>query len=310
MGRIDRFAEEGEVIDAMRTQRIIRGDLAVATALTRAGKVVGFAPGEEMIRQGGTDNDCYFLLAGSVGLRVNGELLPYGRTAGEVVGEFSAINPALPRTATVTAADEVVALRCAAKDLKEAGARESEVWRLLAIELTRKVEQRNRLISTANDRPSIFMIATKNRLEVAKALKLALLRDFAVELWSDEELVRPGDYPLETLHGIARSADFAIVLAHPGDLDDARDRMGEEEWSTVRFELGYLMAELGRHRTLLMIPDGGEGATYPLFKGMQPMTYDLPSGGMPMDVALTRAVEAIRELVASRKVRSRLQKAP
>lgn len=303
----DRFANQDDLIDALCGQKILGNDRKVATALAQAGEVVSFAPGEELIRQGASDTDCYFLLAGSVEMKVNGDKLPYGRGAGEVVGEFSAINPKLPRSSTLTAAEEVAALKCTSSALKFAVRNEAEVWRLLAVELTHKVEQRNQLIALTNERPRIFMIAAENRIAIAQELKLALSRDFDVDLWSDEDLVPPGGYELEALHRNAKSADFGIVLAHPEDLSGARGEISDEQWETVRFELGYLMSELSRHRTLVMVPDGGSGTVPQLFKGVQPMTYQLPADGMPMQVALTKAVDAIREFVADRKVRSRLQ---
>lgn len=306
-GTAARFADRDDLVDALRSQKIVRGDREVARALADAGELLTFEPGEEIMRQGDSGNDCFFLLAGAVDLKVKGETLPYGRTAGEVVGEFAAINPKLPRTATVVAREQVVAMRCTAPALKAAGRKEPEIWRLLAIELTHKVEQRNQLISVTNERPRIFMIAAENRREIAEMLRLELSRDFDVEVWSEEDLVPPGGYELDVLHQKARGADFGIVLAHPDDLGAPRSRKTEQEWETIRFELGYLMSELSRHRTLVMIPDGEGDETPRLFKGIQPMTYQLPASGMPLQVALTRAVEEIRTLVSERKVRSRLR---
>ncbi|MCW2363169.1 MULTISPECIES: TIR domain-containing protein [Sphingobium] len=303
--RIENFRNEDDLIDALLGQKVIR-DRDVATALARAGELISFAPGEELIRQGGNDTHCYFILAGEVSMTVKGEILPYGRGAGDLVGEFTAINPKIQRTATLTAREEVVALRCDAATLKAAGKEAPDLWRLLAVELTHKVEQRNQLITVTNERPKIFMIAAESRREIADELKLALSRDYDVELWSEVDLVPPGGHVLDTLHEKAREADFGIVLAHPDDLGERRAHMTDEEWDTIRFELGYLMSELTRYRTLLMIPDGGNG-TPQLFKGVQPMTYRLPSGDVPLQIALTQAVDAIREIIASRKVRSRLR---
>lgn len=305
----DRFSDPDELIDALCRQKIILGDREAATALSEAGHVVAFVGGEELMRQGDADDSCFFLLAGRVDLNVNGKTLPYGRAADDAVGEFTAINTGMRRTATVTACEPVAALKCTAADLKAAGAKARHLWRLLAIELTKKVEQRNQLIPSTNERPRIFMIAAEARKEVAEALRLALMRDFDVDLWSDEDLVPPGGYELETLHAMARNADFGIVLAHRDDLASPNGRLSEEEWGTIRFELGYLMAELSRHRTLVMIPDDEGGAAPSLFKGLQPMTYRLPPSGVPLDVALEDAVDAVRKLVAERKVRSRLASA-
>ncbi|PYE92092.1 putative nucleotide-binding protein with TIR-like domain [Rhizobium sp. PP-F2F-G38] len=301
----ERFADLDDVVDALCNQKIVQGNRDVARAIADAGEVVAFAPGEELIRQGATDTDCYFLLMGEVEIRVNGEMLPYRRIAGEAVGEFAAINAQMARTATIVAWSNVVALKCTSQALRLAGRQEPELWRLLAIELTKKVEQRNQLIAVSNERPRIFIIAVESRIEIAREIRLKLLAEAEVDLWSDEDLVPPGGYVLDTLHMAARAADFGIVLAHPEDLRDVRNRLGEERWETVRFELGYLMSELTRHRTLLLVPYG-DAASPELFKGVQPMTYRLPSDDLPLDVAVTAAVDQIRQLIVERKVRSRL----
>lgn len=304
-GIADRFATKQDLIAALREQKILGNSKAVAAALAKVGKLVSLPPGAELVRQGGTDDDCFFLLAGSVEMKVNGETLPYRRGAGDLVGEFSAINPKLRRTATLVAAEEVVALQCTAKQLKKVGRAEPEIWRMLAIELTSKVEQRNQLIDTTNERPRIFMIATEKRIEIAEELELALSKDFDVDLWCDEDLVPPGGYQLDALHKTAKMADFGIVLAHPRDLA-GRGRASEEEWETVLFELGYLMSELSRHRTLVMVHQGEKGAARQLFKGVQPMTYQLPKDAVPLSVALSKAADAIRSLVNGLNVRSRI----
>ncbi|MBW6530524.1 nucleotide-binding protein [Sphingomonas sp. RRHST34] len=306
-GQIDRFKDRDDQIEAMLSQKTVRGNRSVAEALVDAGELVAFAPGEDLMHQGANDDHCWFILAGSVDLIVNGERLPYGRGAGDVVGEFAAINPRLCRTATVTAREPVVALRCGSAALKGAGRGEPELWRLLAVELTHKIEQRNQLIASVNERPRIFMIASESRREIAQQIRLALLRNHDVELWNVDDLVPPGEHQVDVLHEQARAADFGVVLADPDDLCDPPERASGDQWQTVRFELGYVMSELSRHRTLVMVPEWAAGAAPRLFKGMQPMTYSLPDEGVPTRVALARAIEAITEFVAERKARSRLR---
>jgi predicted nucleotide-binding protein len=306
MSKLDAFVALEYRVEALMDQKIVRGDRKVAEALAEAGELITFAPGAELIAQGNDDTDCYFLLAGKVALRVSGETLPYGRGAGDLVGELRAINPRISRTATVTATEEVVAIRCSAERLKAAGSSVSDVWRLLAIDLASKIEQRGQLIRIVNERPKIFMIAAERRLDIAKELEAALSKDYDVDLWSENDLVPPGGYELDALHEKARDADFGIVFAHPDDLARPSERFDDEEWETIRFELGYLMSELSRHRTLVMIPAGGPSVAPRLFKGIQPMTYQLPADGTPLRVVLVEVIDAIKELVDSRKVRSRL----
>ncbi len=300
-----RFADVDDLVDELERQKVIQGDPDVARALAEAGELVAFAPGAELMRQGDRDDDCFFILAGTVQLWVKGELLPYGRGPGDLVGEFSAINRAIPRTATVVAADEVVALRCSAATFKTVGRQQERLWRLLAVELAAKVYQRNTLISAVNERPRILMIAAAERMGIAQALRTTLSRDYDVDLWSDDDLAPPVDYELEALRARAREADFGVVLADERDLADST--VSGEAFATVKFELGYVMSELTPHRTLLLVPCGAEPPR--LFKGLQPMTYELPTCNMPLQVALARAVDEIRGIIDDRKVRSRLRKA-
>lgn len=302
----DHFEDMEDRIEALLGQKIIRGCRPVAAALAEAGEIVTFAPGEELMRQGGTDEDCHFILAGKVSITANGATFDYGRGKDDLVGELAAINTALVRTATLTAQTEVITLKCSPKALKAAGRAEPEVWRLLAIELSGKIEQRNQMIAVANTRPRIFVIAAESRIEIAEAIRLKLLGEADVDLWSEADLVPPGGYELDALHGLAKAADFGVVLAHPDDLRHARERLGEERWETVLFELGYLMAELTRHRTLILVPKGGEDAAPQLFKGVVPMTYLLPGDELPLNVAVAEVVDQIRKLVADTKCRSRL----
>lgn len=305
---IDRFQDREERIDAMRRQKIVGGNLAVAAALVDAGELVEFAPGVEIIVQEGQDRDAYFLLHGEVEIRVNGMLMDDRRRAGEVVGEFAAINSALPRTATVVAADEVVAIKVDHSALRAAGQMEPDVWRLLAIDLTWKVQQRNKYVNRANNRPNIFMIATAEQYDEAEEIELALGPGFDTELWRESDLAPPGSYALERLNASAMMADIAIVLAHPDDLKRGLGSDGTAQRESVLFELGYLISILGRHRTLLLIPEGSTSKLPEEFKGMRPWTYPEIGGKIPKNVALAPVVKRLIAYIDEKKVRSRLER--
>lgn len=307
MEPIERFRDRGVRIEAIRRQKIVGGDRRVACALVEAGELVAFPAGAEIITQGAYDRDAYFLLAGKVDLRINGVELPYGRAAGEVVGEFSAINSAIRRSATVVATEDVVAVKCDPAALDAAATMtDAELWRLLAVELTYKVEQRNRFIASANERPSVFMIAAQDHISVAEEFRLALSLDFDVQLWSDEDLAPPGSYELERLRQFAAASDFALVLAHPDDLRRSRDRQAAAPSQTILFELGYLMSVLGRYRTLLLIPEDERADLPDQFKGLKPWCYPPPVDGVAIKPQLAQTVRRLRNYLVERKTRSRL----
>ncbi|MEP9358081.1 TIR domain-containing protein [Sphingomonas sp. KR3-1] len=308
MEAIERFRDRAARIDAVRKQRILGNSKAVATALVDAGELVSFPAGAEIIVQGANDSDAYFLLSGKIDLWINGMDISYGRGAGEVVGEFAAINSALPRTSTVIAATEVVALKCSSSALRDAAKGEPEIWELLAIELTTKIEQRNRFINAANDKPSIFMIAAEDRIPVAEEIRLALSVDFPdTQLWSDEDLAPPGSYELDRLRQKAAMADFAIVLAHPADLWRSSAQDGGPGVS-ILFELGFLMSALGRHRTVLLICEGERADLPEEFKGLKPLTYPATRADVTGKSLYGPVVRQLRNYIIEKKVRSRLQR--
>lgn len=230
------------------------------------------------------------------------------RKAGEVVGEFAAINSAMARSATVVTAEEVVAIKVDHGALRAAGRIEPDVWRLLAIDLTRKVQQRNQYVNRANERPNIFMIATAEQYDEAEEIELALGPGIDTELWRESDLAPPGSYELERLNASAILADIAIVLAHPDDLKRGLGRDGTAQRESVLFELGYLISILGRHRTLLLIPEGSSSKLPEEFKGMRPWTYPEIGGKIPKNVALAPVVKRLIAYIEEKKVRSRLER--
>jgi CRP-like cAMP-binding protein len=218
-----RFDSPSDRLEAIKRQRVVQGNEAVASALVSAGSIEGFEPGRVMVHQQAFDQSAFLLLAGKVSLTINGCPLPYGREAGDIVGEMSAINPEIGRSATIEASEHVAALKIERDQLLEIGRENADLWRLLAIELTRKLEQRNQFIDCSNKIPCVFMISASERLELAQEIRLGLSQHgFDVIVWSDDQIFPPGNYPLEDLRKMVALADFGVALAHPDDIRRSR----------------------------------------------------------------------------------------
>lgn len=303
-----KFEDPDTLLEAILRQVIVFNDENVAAHLVATGKLEGFAPGQELMAQEGTDRDAYFILSGKAEIRVNGMLLDYGRGPGDVVGEFAAINTALHRTATIVASEPLVALKVSHADFTAAGNKGKRFWRDLAISLTSKIEQRNRFVGAANAKPSIFMIAAEDQLGAAEALRDALQDAYDVVLWGEEELFPPANYELQRLSGGVARADFGLVLAHPDDLRRARDREDAGHRDTILFELGYLMSVLGPQRTLLLIPEGSRHKLPDEFKGMRPWTYPAIGGKRTAEVALSDVMRRLENFITEKNIRSRLER--
>lgn len=274
MTLIDRFQNKTVLTEALLAQVVVQGDREVAAALADAGQVVEFAAGEVLIHEDATDRDMYFLLFGKVGVSVKGKYL-YPRERNVTVGEMSVVNPAITRSATITAVEPTVTLKVSPETLDQIAMVQPRVYRLVAAELASRLLQRNSLIRAPNPRPRVFFISSKESLSVAKAIRHGLrYSDADSLLWSDEDMFPPGSYPLEVLEHEVDLADFGVAIAHPDDIVRSRRSQSAAPRDNVIFELGFFMSRLGRKRTFLLVPQMGADLKLPSdFKGMTPITY-------------------------------------
>jgi CRP/FNR family transcriptional regulator, cyclic AMP receptor protein len=75
------------LIDALKRQEFVAADSRIAAAFASCGQILEFKKGDEVITQGGEDNDIFLLLAGSVAIVINGSQRNT-RYAGQHVGEW------------------------------------------------------------------------------------------------------------------------------------------------------------------------------------------------------------------------------
>ena len=296
MSLIDRFQDKPVLIEALLAQVVVQGDRDVATALAESGEIVEFAAGEVLIEENATDRNMYFLLFGKVGVSVKGKYL-YAREKNVAVGEMSAVNPLITRSATITAMEPTVTLKVTPETLEHIAAVQPRVYRLIAAELASRLLQRNSLIRPPNARPRVFFISSQESLAVAKAIRHGLKYTEADSLiWSDEDMFPPGSYPLEVLESEVDQADFGVAIAHPDDIVRSRRTQSAAPRDNVIFELGFFMSRLSRKRTFLLVPKMEADLKLPSdFKGMTPIMYP-PLTGKVGEVPGQVLADAIYEL--------------
>ncbi len=302
-----RFKNSEDLIDALKAQRLLEGSDELARAFAKEGELVSYTDGQVLIEQGAADRDMYFLLAGKTTLIVNGYRLGYGRNAGETVGEMSAINGAILRSATVEASEPTAAWKVSHHRLAQIGASFPDIWKRMAVVLSGRLEQRNALINRVNLKPRVFIICSKEALPIAKCLQLGLEYDNCdVLLWSDEEIFEPGQYPLESLEAEVAKADFGIVLAEPDDLRRSRHKQHHVPRDNVIFELGFFMSRLGRARTLLLIPRNKDVELPSDFKGLTPIPYTAEGVATQLSRSLAPTVTRISHVIQEKGLRRSL----
>src|ERR1700687_4260831 len=169
---IERFEGSGRsnLIDALKRQEFVGGSEDLANAFRKHGKLLEFHKGHKLITEGGEDNDIYLLVAGSVSIVIKGNEYTT-RKAGQHVGEMAAIEPSQKRSADVVAHDTVVALKLSNPQFMKLGRSFPQIWLPMARELSRRVFQRNELISAPNEYPKLFIISSSEALSVANAIR-------------------------------------------------------------------------------------------------------------------------------------------
>jgi predicted nucleotide-binding protein len=253
---INRFqGERGRalLVEELRKQKIATGIDGAAEALADAGVLEAVAVDQTLIEQNGTDNDILLIVAGAVRVIVNGKQVAR-RFNGDTIGEMATVAPIQKRSATVICDEETVVLRVEEQKFSEIATRFPQIWRRIAQETARRLEQRNLLIREPNEKIRVFVISSAEALPVARAIENAFAHDpFATIVWANG-VFRVTNYTLESLENELDRSDFAVAIAHPDDRTEVRD----EDWPTPRdnvvFELGFFMGRLGRSRAILMEP--------------------------------------------------------
>lgn len=161
------------------------GHSAIAETIAELGELVEFKPAQQLIFEGGEDNDVFFIVAGTVSVVVKGREVRQ-LAVGDHVGEMSAIEPSQRRAATVVAQDTVVAIRMSgAAFVRLADAFSDVIWKAVAQELAWRLFDRNRQMAAPNEKPRLFIMSSVEGLAVAQEIQAGLKHDVLATVWTD-----------------------------------------------------------------------------------------------------------------------------
>jgi predicted nucleotide-binding protein len=274
----DRFKDKNALINALLPQKLVEHDAQMAEDIAEQGELVQFANGDTIIEQGGYDQDVFFIIAGEVSLLVHGNQFPYTRTAGISIGEMSALDPTQPRSATVKALTDTVTLKLTATAFNELANKYPKIHRLLAVDLSQRLNQRNELIEKQSEKPKLFIISTVESLNIARDIKSQLDYDeFDVTIWNETSVFNGGDYTLEALERAVQESDFGLAILQDDDITISRKIEQKAPRDNVIFELGLFMGLLTRKRTFIALPRGVEQKLASDLKGLTPFEYKITS---------------------------------
>jgi CRP/FNR family transcriptional regulator, cyclic AMP receptor protein len=243
------------VIELLQTQLIIGGDTAIAGEIADVAEIRELFPNDVLIRQGSADNDFFFVLSGGLRVFVNGREVAV-RQAGQHIGEMAIIDPSSRRTASVIASEPCIIVRIDESAFLSIADRNPRIWHALALELSRRLDERKKFHQTPNDKPILFIGSSSEQLPIAEAIAAAIPDDItSVTLWS-QGVFGASSFPVDDLEMQVGIADFALLVAGPDDQVSSRGNLTDAPRDNVIFELGLFIGALSRSRTFLLVPKG------------------------------------------------------
>jgi predicted nucleotide-binding protein len=256
MALIDRFqGQEGRrlLLEELRRQKLIENSAELAAEVADRAEILEVAPATLLIEQDAGDNDIYLILAGVCDVVINGRPMAV-RGPGDCVGEMAAIQPSQRRSASVIPRESTIVAKLAEPAFADLASRYPEMYRAIARELARRLEQRNSKVGAFRDGIRVFIISSLESLGVARTIENAFEHDpISPDVWASGTF-KASHYTVENLEEAIDRSDFAIAIAHADDVTSSRGQDWPSPRDNVIFELGLFMGRLGRKRAILMEP--------------------------------------------------------
>jgi predicted nucleotide-binding protein len=300
--RFDGVEGRRRLVEAIKAQRLVEHDEALATALVDAGELFEFTTGTQFITQGSGDNEAYFIIDGDAGVFVNARHVAT-RTSRESVGEMALIDPSVRRSASVTALSTLTALRVSEPDFKAITQNNARVWQALAVVIADRLRQRAQFHRAPNELPVLFIGSSVEGLSVAQEIQLGLKHDpIKVRPWSMPGVFGPGGIPVDVLIKEVDASDFAAFVFGPDDKVFSREEDYEAPRDNVVFELGLFMGRLDRNRSFIIKDQHADIKIPTDLLGVTPITYASRPGEDVSSAVATICTE-LRKVIKSVGVR-------
>ena len=243
------------LIDALLRQTLISGDIPLAKRVAKIVQLIDVKTGKELTRQGGNDNDLFFILSGSVSVRVNGREIAI-RGVGEHIGEMAMVDSTARRSASIVAIEASTFAKMTEEQFTKVAAANPILWKRIAITLVNRLRERSKFHPVPRSQPAVFIGSSSEGSQIAESLYNYLLRFKIVpRLWS-EGVFEASKTAIEDLVKQNLESDFAIIILTPDDITRSRGKAKASPRDNAIFELGLFMGGLSRDRTYFVTPRG------------------------------------------------------
>ncbi len=261
------------LIEAFTQQILVAGNVQIAKELVRYAKLYDVKSNIDLILQGGADDDIYFIISGTVSVRVNDRDIAK-RSAGEHIGEMTVIDSTARRSATIRTLEPCVFAKVNENDFARLANKYPYLWRRTAVILGRRLRERNKFQTIPRSQPVIFIGSSSEGLKVAEIIYNNLSKFPCVPtLWSDD-VFEASKTTIEDLVRNTRESDFAVIVLTPDDMTKSRKKSKPSPHDNVVFELGLFMGAISRERTYIVVPRGVDIKIPTDLLGIKCLTYD------------------------------------
>jgi predicted nucleotide-binding protein len=178
-----------------------------------------------------------------------------------------------------------------------------QIWLPIARVLSRRLFERNDLLTPPNESPRLFIVSSAEALKVAYEVATQLERTALPIVWTQGTFFA-GQYTLEALENALVQSDFAVAIAQADDIVESRNSSRPTVRDNVIFELGLFMGHLSRHRAILLHPRVPDLKLPSDVNGLTLVSY---ATGKPEDLSahLTAPCHEIRKIIERLGVRTR-----
>jgi CRP/FNR family cyclic AMP-dependent transcriptional regulator len=243
------------LLEAIKSQTLVSGNAELARAVIKCGVLQQHEVEDVLMQQGEPENDLLLIITGEVSIRVNERRVAF-RSAGTHVGEMALVDPLAKRSATVVAAEPSVTLRVPEYRFSKLATRHPELWRRVAVELAKRLRERNKALRPPHNEPVLFVGSSSEGLTITNEVYRRLVhKPIVVRPWS-EGVFQASSTSIESLVSTAQEADFAALVLTADDMIVSRGKAKPSPRDNVIFELGLFMGTLGRERVFILKPKG------------------------------------------------------
>lgn len=253
--KLKRKLSNKRLLDIFKTQILVGGDQSIANCLAKKAKIIEHPGLREIMTQGASDDDIYFILSGSVSVKVNNREVAV-RKAGEHIGEMALIDTSSRRSASICTLENSIFARVSEQEFTKIANRYPTMWRRIAVTIAQRLRERNKYQSVPRSEPAIFIGSSSEGLKVAECIRNYLSRYHVVPmLWTDG-VFECSKTAIETLTNITKEVDFAIIVLTDDDITKSRKKFFTSPRDNAIFELGLFMGAISRERTYIIAPKG------------------------------------------------------